>query len=645
MKTFKLISTALFVVLMSVTSCKYDDTELWDNVNQLEDFYTQLEDRVAQLETLCKKNNENINSLQTIVEVLQDGDYITDFTPITNDNVEIGYKITFAKKGTITIYHGKDGKDGENGKDGADGKDGHNPIVGVKKGTDGIYYWTLDGEFVVVDGQKMYVQGKDGENGHNGVTPQFKIENGYWYVSYNYGISWNSVGKATENANYNFKNIAYDNDNVYLTLADGTIITISKANLVLPNGETFNSIVNDFLSKNKNLTKIKFVANSQITSDTKFDGTNIYLVANGEWLEIHTSGKEILANEDCFSMFDGQDVTGSSNNFSRLKEIVFSDYFNTKNVTNMRRMFRDCSALTSLDLSNFNTVKVTNMRYMFRGCSSLTSLDLSSFNIENVITMENMFYECSSLTSLDLSSFNTVNLINMNGMFSGCSSLTSLDLSSFNTSSVEDMGNVFVRCSSLTSLDLSSFNTSSVNNMGGMFSECSSLTSLDLSSFNTSNVDIMTGMFGDCYSLTSLDLSSFNTSSVWTMQLMFRGCSSLTSLDLSSFNTVNLRAMDGMFDECSSLTSLNLSSFNTSSVEEMSYAFNGCSLLTSLDLSTFSFTNNYNIYMMLKNVGQNVDTKPIVIKVTEDGYTYLKNGNTGINSNYAKFVKPTGEDW
>ena len=33
---------------------------------------------------------------------------------------------------------------------------------------DGIYYWTLDGEFIVVDGQKIKAQGTDGNNGTDG---------------------------------------------------------------------------------------------------------------------------------------------------------------------------------------------------------------------------------------------------------------------------------------------------------------------------------------------------------------------------------------------------------------------------------------------------------------------------------------------
>ena len=97
----------------------------------------------------------------------------------------------------ITIYHGKDGedgKDGENGVDGSDGTDGYTPKISAAKDEDGVYYWTLDGEWLLdASGQKIPVQGSngaDGEDGADGVTPQFKIEEGIWYVSYDGGAGW-----------------------------------------------------------------------------------------------------------------------------------------------------------------------------------------------------------------------------------------------------------------------------------------------------------------------------------------------------------------------------------------------------------------------------------------------------------------------
>ena len=48
----------------------------------------------------------------------------------------------------------------------------------------------------------------------------------------------------------------------------------------------------------------------------------------------------------------------------------------------MIEMFKGCTSLTSLDLSNFETYNVDNMEGMFSGCTSLKNLDISRFSGE-----------------------------------------------------------------------------------------------------------------------------------------------------------------------------------------------------------------------------------------------------------------------
>lgn len=192
---------------------------------------------------------------------------------------------------------------------------------------------------------------------------------------------------------------------------------------------------------------------------------------------------------------------------------------------------------------------------MFRECSSLTNVDMSNLDTSNVTDMSYMFYKCISLTSINLSDLDTSNVINMSSVFSGCSGLTSINLSGLDTSKVTDMSNIFYKCSSLTSINLSNFNTSNVINMSSMFG-CSGLTNLDLSNFDTSNVKFMNSMFNGCSSLTSLDLSNFSTSNLTNMYRMFYECSSLTSLDLSNFDTFQVINMDSIFYGCTSLNTI-----------------------------------------------------------------------------------------
>lgn len=261
----KLLCFLFAVSVLSGCGEDYDDSALTGRVDDLEN-------RVSKLEELCKQMNTNISSLQALVNALQDNDYITGVTPITKDGETIGYTISFAKSAPITIYHGEDGKDGQDGKPGEDGNDGSTPIIGVKQDTDGVYYWTLNGDWLTDDsGNKIQAEGRDGtdgkpgedgndgqdgkpgedgndgqdgqdgkpgEDGKDGITPQLKIEDGDWYVSYNDGASWTQLGKATGDkgepgepgqAGGIFKDVEETDDSVIFTLNDDSTITIPKA--------------------------------------------------------------------------------------------------------------------------------------------------------------------------------------------------------------------------------------------------------------------------------------------------------------------------------------------------------------------------------------------------------------------------------
>lgn len=145
------------IILMSCSD-DYDDSKLWNSINGLED-------RVAKLEELCKQMNTNISSLQEIVTALQNSETIKSVSSLTDGT---GYLITFSTGKTITIYHGKNGTDGEDGKDGQHGTDGVTPTISVKKDTDGIYYWTVNGDWLLDDGKKVKAEGTDGADGQPG---------------------------------------------------------------------------------------------------------------------------------------------------------------------------------------------------------------------------------------------------------------------------------------------------------------------------------------------------------------------------------------------------------------------------------------------------------------------------------------------
>ena len=247
----KLLSLVFCGLLLFGCSDKYDDSALRNDLNDLEN-------RIAKLEELCKQMNTNISSLQKIVDALQDNLSISKVEQISD-----GYIIHFSDGSTATIKNGKDSKDA--------------PIIGVKKDTDGIYYWTLDGKWLTDEkGNKVKAQGTDGKDGvdgedgndgvdgedgvdgtngkdgKDGITPQLKIENGRWMLSMDDGKTWTDIGQATgadgkdgedgadgtdgedgvdgkDGTNGIFKSVREDDDNVYFTLEDDSVITIPKS--------------------------------------------------------------------------------------------------------------------------------------------------------------------------------------------------------------------------------------------------------------------------------------------------------------------------------------------------------------------------------------------------------------------------------
>ena len=167
---------------------------------------------------------------------------------------------------------------------------------------------------------------------------------------------------------------------------------------------------------------------------------------------------------------------------------------------------------------------------------------------------EKMFFECEALTSIDVSGFDTSNVTSMRGMFASCSNLTSITgLDSFDTSKVTNMYAMFSECEALTSIDVSSFNTSNVANMSFMFFQCNALESItELNHFDTSNVTTLKQMFYCCYALTSIDLSSFDTSKVTDMASIFYACHNLITIYASdSFVTTSVTSSTNMFASCS----------------------------------------------------------------------------------------------
>ena len=332
----------------SLLSCSmYDDTLIWEKLNDHER-------RLAALEELCEKLNSDVESMQTIIEALQNNDYVTSVTPIYEGDDVIGYTIVFSKSGAVSIYNGRDGKDGSDGTDGengADGQDGHTPVIGVRQDTDGVYYWTIDGEWLLDEnGNKLRVTGKDGQDGADGEdgtdgedgadgengadgqdgkdghTPVIGVKQDtdgiyYWTIDGNWLLDENgnkvpttgsdgqdgSNGADGENGQDGkdgdsfFSSVDTSNgDYVVITLADGTVIK-------LPTWQAFENLQNTINQINSNLSALQQIVTALQNNDYVLSVTPIY--EGGEVVGYTI----VFSKSGAVSIFNGKDGKDGSN--------------------------------------------------------------------------------------------------------------------------------------------------------------------------------------------------------------------------------------------------------------------------------------------------------------------------------------------
>lgn len=167
----KILSYALIPLFFSAVGCTYDDTEIRGKVDELDSRLTGLEQVVKQL-------NANVGSLMTIVNALEKQVRIESVTPLSDGT---GYVILFTDESSITVT---------NGKDGAAGSDGETPVISVGKDADGLYYWKINGVWLL-----------DGENKIPATSrtevPQIRVNEttGNFELSFD-GENWQDIGSA-----------------------------------------------------------------------------------------------------------------------------------------------------------------------------------------------------------------------------------------------------------------------------------------------------------------------------------------------------------------------------------------------------------------------------------------------------------------
>lgn len=179
----------LLALAMMFAGCqKYDDSVLSGRVDDLEG-------RVSELEKLVADLNSNVQTLSASVKALENEDRIVSITPLSDGS---GYEIVFSKMGKMVI------------------KNGEKPSISVEQGEDGVWYWTVDGESLLADGNKIPAT----------IAPEFKIENGQLWFRLN-GGEWTVIPGAETGIGL-VQDVRETEEDVTLVLSDGREITIPK---------------------------------------------------------------------------------------------------------------------------------------------------------------------------------------------------------------------------------------------------------------------------------------------------------------------------------------------------------------------------------------------------------------------------------
>lgn len=581
--------------LLSLVSCtEYDEVAMW---NKNEDMGS----RLAALEELCSRLNTNIVSLQQIVEALQGNDYVTGVVPVVENGETVGYTISFSKSGPVTIYHGKKGENGQNGT---------TPVIGVEQDTDGLYYWTLDGEWLTDDeGSKILAQGMSGksayelavekgyrgtldewlaslngsngddgksayelavENGYqgteeewlaslkgsagdqgdDGVTPKLEVrDDGYWYISYDNGQTWNKLGPATgdpgEDGDSMFSDIdVSDPDYLVLTLAE------TGASIKLPYYKDKFDLL--FVSGSDRVKEMAVYCGPGATAEVEYELTNPLNVQvaiecishSGYKVAVDKSAKKITvsAPDDPAAITDPESeilVFASDDERTVMRKLVvkqvkYIDYRATrqldweKSSVNPRFWGEDCKFLDEQSTYDSATgegrwaytgtvIYITDAA--FSGEAGLQEIVIPASVVEVGRNLWNetggggAFQNCTALTSVVFEGDN-LSKINLN-TFNGCSALSSIEL----PESLEKIEyNAFDDCSALKSIVI----PDKVTYIGeGAFNYC---TGLQEAYIGDGVTEIAAKAFAECTALKTVVIGksiqrigdqAFNTRSSW----------------------------------------------------------------------------------------------------------------------------------
>lgn len=150
--------------------------------------FDAIQDQIDALKLDVDKINTYLSSISGIIEELENGAYVKGYEEVKNNDETIGYDLTFSDGRTIRVCKG------------GDTSAEVLLALGVKQDSDEVWYWTFKGQWLTdPDGNKVRVigeKGVQGNTGTDGISPKLKIEDGWWYVSYDNGKTWQQLSRA-----------------------------------------------------------------------------------------------------------------------------------------------------------------------------------------------------------------------------------------------------------------------------------------------------------------------------------------------------------------------------------------------------------------------------------------------------------------
>ena len=537
--------TLLLLAALTLAACKYDDSELWEQVNQNTEELAAQAARIAALEAWQAETNTNIQALQTLLSTT---DYITAVTPVVKDGVEVGFTISFLNTPAITIYHGTKGDKGDKGD---------TPQIGATQADDGNWYWTLNGELLTdTDGNPIRAngtqggQGEPGSDGDDAPLPQLAtgaklteqqittdsqnkdIEPDAIYLSVDGGKTWTRVsgedgedgekgdtGDTGPKGDSVFESVVTTNtDYVTFKLADGSTFQVPRYTGI---GLTFNPASLSLLYDETKPIKCTAEGSAEFTTD------NLFVVTPAGW-------KADIALTRAASTGFTLTVTAPADITSGVATgeiLVMLD--NKKGSTTIGRIPVACTQITLGNVSEGQLAKLIGSR------TDLTSITVTSGTLNdadwaavknNIKKLTYLDLAGATYTGTDKGSLKykedfvgnqTLRTIKLpqgvtglgDDAFYGCAVLTSVVL----PDGLESLGDyAFCCCFVLTSIEI----PDGVTTIGkGAFSRCTSLTNVTCQATNPPTLG--TSAFYNSTSLTEIQVpaesvDAYQAASEWS---------------------------------------------------------------------------------------------------------------------------------